>query len=212
MSSKKESYFWTSYADLMTSMFFVMLVLFVLAIALQHKRIKGTQAQLDKIEEIQQATQTIDSTVFVYNTEYKRHTIRNVQVSFATQSAEITDIPLPEREKLLHAGNVIYDFLQKARKGIPEAQYLLIVEGQTSKDSYIENYELSYKRALSLVKYWKRNNVSFDNLPNCELIISGSGCSSTFREQPDNASNKNNQRFVIHIVPKPGIIENTDEK
>ena len=35
--AKKESYFWTSYSDLMTSMFFIMLVLFVLAIALLHR-------------------------------------------------------------------------------------------------------------------------------------------------------------------------------
>jgi len=38
MSKKKESYFWISFSDLMTSLFFVMLVLFVLTIALLHKR------------------------------------------------------------------------------------------------------------------------------------------------------------------------------
>ena len=47
---------------------------------------------------------------------------------------------------------------------------------------------------------------SFDGLP-CEVIISGSGQSSKFRVKPDNAKNKKNQRFVIHIIPKPGIIE-----
>jgi len=28
------------------------------------------------------------------------------------------------------------------------------------------------------------------------------------RSYPDNASNEKNQRFLIHILPKPGIISN----
>ena len=37
MKEKRESYFWTSYADLMTSLFFVMLVLFALAVTLSFR-------------------------------------------------------------------------------------------------------------------------------------------------------------------------------
>ena len=58
---RKESYFWTSFSDLMTSMFFVMLVLFILTIALLHRKMvdiekerKATQAQIDKIKEIEE--------------------------------------------------------------------------------------------------------------------------------------------------------------
>ena len=36
---KRESFFWTSYSDLMTSLFFIMLTLFVLAIALLHREV-----------------------------------------------------------------------------------------------------------------------------------------------------------------------------
>lgn len=32
--AKKESFFWTSYSDLMTSMFFIMLVLFILSLVI----------------------------------------------------------------------------------------------------------------------------------------------------------------------------------
>lgn len=39
MAHKQESYFWTSYSDLMTSLFFVMLVLFVLASAMLKNKI-----------------------------------------------------------------------------------------------------------------------------------------------------------------------------
>ena len=79
--NKKESFFWTSYSDLMTSLFFVMLVLFVLGlvlsrnankelrkaeIALQHAHdsLKGTaeatQQQLDKIKELEESIKNID--------------------------------------------------------------------------------------------------------------------------------------------------------
>ncbi len=50
MAQRKESFFWTSYSDLMTSLFFVMLVLFVLVIVLLHKRMEATEAQLEEIK------------------------------------------------------------------------------------------------------------------------------------------------------------------
>ena len=48
MAEKKESFFWTSYSDLMTSLFFIMLTLFVLVIVLLHKRMEATEKQLDE--------------------------------------------------------------------------------------------------------------------------------------------------------------------
>ena len=64
--NKKESFFWTSYSDLMTSLFFVMLTLFVLAIALLHREVvqvgkdrDATQVELDKINEIRDTIQSV---------------------------------------------------------------------------------------------------------------------------------------------------------
>jgi hypothetical protein len=127
-------------------------------------------------------------------------------VSFRVLSSNINDISNEDREKLLNAGMAIQEFLRKAKKNIPQAEYMLIVEGQSSRDNYRYNYELSYARALALVKFWSENNIKFDSLP-CEVIISGSGQSSKFRNVPDVGSNTSNQRFVIHIIPKPGVIE-----
>lgn len=221
--NKKESFFWTSFSDLMTSMFFIMLVLFIITVALLHKemlkigeereamRIERdvTQAQLDKIKEIQDATQTIDTTYFKFDKNFNRHTLRNITVSFDTYSSDINDIPQDVRKTLAEAGEAIRESLMQAQKNTPEAKFLLIIEGQTSNDGYNKNYELSYSRALSLVKFWSSQNIYFDEtggIYNCEVIISGSGKSSKFREKPDNKKNKNNQRFVIHIIPKPGEI------
>jgi len=213
MSKKKESFFWTSYSDLMTNLFFVMLMLFIFAIALLHREVvkigkerDATKEQLAKIEELERSIEHIDAQYFEYVDEYKRHTLKNVNVSFNTNSSKIDDISPEDREKLLNAGRAIQKFLRKAQRNISQAEYMLIVEGQSSKDNYAYNYELSYARALALVKYWVANDIKFDDLP-CEIIISGSGQSSSFRNLPDIGSNKSNQRFVIHIIPKPGVIE-----
>lgn len=198
---KKESFFWTSYADLMTSLFFVMLVLFVLTIALLHKKMVATQAQLDKIEEIEKATNSIDSTYFEYNKEFKKHKLK-VDVRFSKGSSNINELSQETKDSLVEAGKDLVKTLSDLNSKYPEIKYLLIIEGQASKDSYTRNYELSYARALALNRFWKRNNINFGD--NCEVLISGSG---TGGEMRDTLIESNNQRFLITLVPKPGIIE-----
>ena len=227
---KKETFFWASYSDLMTSLFFVMLVLFVLVIVLLSNRmreninllndnvvliakldgtisqldstLKTTKAQLDKILEIEESVKNIDRNYFEYNAEFKRHTLTNINVSFRARSSNINDIPDNERGRLLEAGRAIRNFVTEAARRNPEVKYLLIVEGQASKDNYLRNFELSYERALALRNYWMQNGLEF-NTRNCEIIISGSGTESIFREYNE----AYNQRFVIHVIPKIGEIE-----
>ena len=200
----KRSYFWASYADLMSSLFFIMLVLFVLTVVMLQKQMKATEAEINKIKEIQNSISNIDSTYFAYNAEHKKHILK-IDVGFQTNSANIIDIDEHTRLQLLNAGKAINRFIYEACKKY-NAQYLLIIEGQASKDDYVRNNELSYERALALVNYWKRNGVFF-NSEQCEVIISGSGQEGTLRIQPDVAGNVKNQRFLIHILPKPGVIK-----
>ena len=209
LKQKKESYFWTSYSDLMTSLFFVMLVLFVLTIALLHKRMvsienerKATQTQLDKIKEIEEATNRIDTTYFEYRNEYKKHILK-IQANFNSDKFTENEIDETIKEKLEKAGYSIKDTIASITKRYSNIQYLLIIEGQASKDnaSDTHNYQLSYKRALTLKRIWDKKGIDFGN--NCEVLISGSGTGGTMRETEE----KLNQRFLIHIIPKPGIIE-----
>ena len=207
---QKESFFWTSYSDLMTSLFFVMLVLFVLVIVLLHNKMmdiekerQATQVQLDKIREMETSIEKIDSTYFQYDANFKRHTLKNIDVSFQRGSSDINDISQRDRDRLCDAGRSIIKFVQDAVKINPEVKYLLIIEGQSSRDDFRGNDTLSYSRALALVKYWKKDSISFNN-KNCEIIISGSGQESPFRIIGNEALN---QRFVIHIIPKTGVIE-----
>ena len=47
--------------------------------------------------------------------------------------------------------------------------------------------------------------ISLDS-SDCEVLVCGSGTEGALRAYPDNASNTKNQRFLIHILPKPGVI------
>lgn len=216
MKKEGESFFWTSYSDLMTSLFFIMLVLFVLTVISLRHTIKvveegrrASEEQLAKINEIEEAVNNIDTTWFDYKKEYKKHVLK-IDVEFNLESSTITDISPDKLEQLYEAGESIVKFLNEAHSKYG-VQYLLIVEGQASRDNYKYNNELSYSRALSLVQFWKSKNLEFDSNC-CELIISGSGQDGTLRVQPDDKYNKANQRFLIHIVPKPGIIEASKKK
>lgn len=218
--SKKESYFWTSYSDLMTSLFFVMLILFVVVIvAISKAKIdsdrlaKASQEQLKQIERIERSIKEIDNQYFSYDDKYQRHTLKDIQVAFPRGSSNINMVNERELAKLVYAGNSIKQFLRNAQQtdDLRNTQYLVIVEGQSSRDGYAYNNQLSYDRALSLVKYWKANSIDLNSLDNCELIVSGSGCDSKYREQDyiysngKRIANPANQRFVIHIIPKPGF-------
>ena len=226
MAQKQESYFWTSYSDLMTSLFFVMLVLFVLTVVMlnqktdlierknvlieknaeeQERIANSTKEQLDKIKEIEAAIENIDPTYFKYEEEYKKHILR-INVEFERGSSNINDIPYNTQQELINAGNAIVDFMNDIEKS-HNADYLLIIEGQTSIDGDdFENYILSYNRALSLKSFWEENNISFGD--KCEVVVSGCGEYGVMRENITNDSR--NRRFLIHIIPKPGIINTTN--
>jgi hypothetical protein len=206
---KKESFFWTSYSDLMTSIFFVMLVLFILTIVLLHKKMVdieneriATQSQIDKIKEIEEAINKIDSTYFDYNKIHKKHILK-IRVNFQRGESDIYSLDKYTHNELIKAGSSIQNTLNKINHEYPKIKYLLVIEGQASKDNYNRNYELSYERALALQKLWRENSIDFGN--NCEVLISGSGIGGSMRDNKEYL----NQRFLIHIIPKPGVIEDS---
>ena len=201
---KQDSHFWTSYSDLMTNLFFVMLMLFVLAIALLHRQVVATTNELKKIEEIRRAIENIDTTYFEYNQEYKKHILKT-QVRFRSGSSNIMDLSDSTRKELVEVRETISAFLKDLYNKDPKASYLLIIEGQASRDNYNLNNQLSYRRALSLYEFWfpKSNRLSFGEFP-CEIVIAGAGY---WEGKPRSSLNEDNQRFLIQIMPKPGIIE-----
>ena len=205
MAEKKESFFWTSYSDLMTSLFFIMLTLFVLVIVLLHKRMETTEKQLEEIKKVEASTKDLNPRYFNYRPEYKKYVL-NIEVKFPTGRGELSEIDASKLEPLYEAGREIQQFIAKHRN----YQYLLIIEGQASnlKDGYKRNYELSYERALGLMKYWtQEKDLEFGE--NCEIQIAGSGDGEINTHSMREEVEAKNQRFLIHVLPK-NIIK--DEK
>lgn len=226
MAEKKESFFWTSYSDLMTSLFFIMLTLFVLVIVLLHKRMEATEKQLEEIKKVEASTKELGrSRNFAYKSEYKKYVL-NVKCFFPATRYMLSDLQA-DTASLHQAGAEIRDFLDRNESN----QYLLIIEGQASRDSQAltdANYDWSFQRALTLMKFWK-DICHIDFGVNCEIQIAGSGDGRynfgytggegtvRFRQldatlmRERGAKEIDNQRFVIHIIPK-NIIEDAENK
>lgn len=218
MSKKGEhSFFWVSYADLMTSLFFVMLVLVVVLVAhlgRETKRVedllgkyRANEQQVKKIKELERATQDLDSAYFEYNKEYKKFILR-IPITFQKGSADMADVPIAQQNELYQAGRVLEQFIQAKHDSLG-VDFLMIIEGQASRDNYIYNNELSYNRALALKNFWLAKGLDFGQsdskrgLRGCELVVSGSGIGG----QPRSAIEHENQRFLVTLINKPGLIQ-----
>ena len=226
MTERKESFFWTSYSDLMTSLFFIMLTLFILVIVLLHKRMEATERQLEEIKKVEASTKELGhSKNFAYKAEYKKYVL-NVKCFFNETKYRLVDLQA-DTARLHQAGSEIKEFLDRNESN----QYLLIIEGQASRNSHKytdANYDWSFQRALTLMKNWK-DICHIDIGANCEIQISGSGegrynfgytggegterfkqlDATLMRER--GSREVDNQRFVIHIIPK-NIIEDAEKK
>jgi outer membrane protein OmpA-like peptidoglycan-associated protein len=201
MKGKSTSFFWPSFTDLMTSLFFIMLVLYVLTIMKLKIQQQASDEQLKKIKEIQNAVEKLPQTYFTYDSKYKRFSL-NREIRFKTGENIIND---NDKHYLAGVGRSIQILIAdlKEKYSGDNIKYLIVIEGMASNDNYQYNDELSYQRALALFKFWKESGVEFDS-DICDLQIAGSGTRGIGRYV---GNEKKNQRFLIHIVPKIGNID-----
>ena len=153
--NESNNIFWISYSDLMTSLFFVMLVLFVVSISYIQYKTKATIEQANKIKELQTAVQKLPQDYFEYQPQYKRFKLKE-QIQFGLRESVID----PKYNKyLIDVGmsiNNLIDSLHSNEKYKSfDIKYLVVIEGMASNFKYSRNFELSYERALSLYVLWK---------------------------------------------------------
>ncbi|WP_256614506.1 hypothetical protein [Segatella copri] len=168
---------------------------------------EATERELAEIKLVQKSTEDLSKQYFEYNPFYKKYVLK-VHCFFEELHYDIEELPDDTKQQLGAAGDEIQKFLSKHN----DNKYLLIIEGQASKNSEAwtdRNYDLSFERAYSLMKYWKDVcGINFGK--NCEVQIAGSGDGRyNIETMRDKMYEVNNQRFLIHIIPK-NIIE--DEK
>ena len=216
---KTGSHFWPSYSDLMTSLFFLMLVMFVLTIIslrnsiIEAERLqKLSEEQLRNVQQIQEAVNHLPVDYFEEDATNKRWILkRSYSPSFRVADYDIR--VLNDTTRLIEVGNSLMKVINQLNALKEDTKYknmdityLVVIEGMASKDSYYDNDALSYKRALSLYYLWKRNGISFEK-SQCEVQISGSGIRGRGRFNDDGKKPEEeikNQRIIIQIVPKIG--------
>jgi len=217
MKTKKDNSFWPSYTDLMTSLFFIMLVLYVLTYVRLNSTIKLQKEKLAIIEAVEQNLKPLkeDTVLFKYEKEYKRFVlafdVKFKSGKFLLKYDEIETDPIATLTNINLAGQKLLQIIDKLNfernkpnSKLSNVSYLVIISGYASKTGLLfDNYDLSYHRALHLWDYWMYNNINFED-PKYEglldLQIAGNGLGGTGRDIED----EKNQRFIIQIVPKIG--------
>lgn len=216
MAKNKFDFFWTSYTDLMTSLFFIMLTLYVLTYVKLNSTIKLQKEKLAIIEMVEENLKPLksDNSLFVYEEKYKRFKL-GFDVKFKRAKVNINEFDLENyedtRDKINKAGfklRTIIDNLNEKRKAdhtLSKVSYILVIAGSASQIGTDKqyNYQISYNRALSLWNYWKMIGIDFEDKKYEGLIdlqIAGNGWGGVGREQIE----ENNQRFLIQIFPKIG--------
>lgn len=221
--------FWPSYVDLMTSLFFVMLVLFIVSYKLYTNKLTEIQQKTDEIrikaseaEKLEEIRKTIsqlmnDSTLFIYESEFKRYRLA-LDIQFRPGRFSISHLDIDNYDDTFHKVIEIGERLKKvldelivkkSEESFKNISYLLVISGRASKDNYSRNYELSYNRALALYKFWKDNHIlDIDSNQYQQIIdfqISGVGVGGLGRFKDD--EEYRNRGFFIQILPKIGEVK-----
>lgn len=230
MASNKKALFWTSYADLMTSMFFAMLVLFVVFVVamgsanrriqelldiseVENDSIKASNTQLQQIIKLNEQFETLtESSSLNYDTDKKMFYAKDL-VGIEIFEPNDDNIKHEHLATVDKVGRDIKKLITSLKEKNSDIKYMLVIEGtaaipyeQLRAGTYNSDnqgmYLLSYRRALALYNRWK--DLGFRD-GTTEIIIAGSGFNGINR---DKRIEDNNKRFVIQIIPKVGKPDN----
>ncbi|OYP70642.1 hypothetical protein CIK92_09160 [Prevotella sp. P4-67] len=215
---KQKDPFWTSYSDLMTSLFFVMLVLFIICLVKvggmngelkrAYKEAIADKQDLENILHLEDQFKVLsESSSLEYDSIRKMFYAKDFQEKEIFYSND--DKIKPEYLEIVDTvGNDILQILQSLNEN-ENFNYQMVIEGNAAikwqnlksgnyNPDNVEMYHLSYNRALALYLYWKSKGIDFRKY-NTEVIIAGSGFNGINR---DNKVEDYNKRFIIQIIPK----------
>ena len=218
---KKNNIFWIGYSDLMTSMFFIMLVLFALSIgylvikiAENEKLIKdledattGLVKENERLQKLlnleEQFKPLIDDSSFYYLPDCKKFIVKDFMGIEIFDPNQVT-IKTDYNALTISAGKKIEAFLGDLSSQNKGFSYLLVIEGNMANDhdnpksvDRSDFYTKSYERALAVYKLWLNNGINFRQY-DVEVMICGSGLNGLCRDPIE----ENNKRFSIQIIPK----------
>lgn len=191
MSKKETDFFWPSFTDLMTNLFFIMLVLYVLTFLALKFKTKATEDELKKIKNVQTAVKEMmqNTNLFLYDSTFKRYTLKR-DIKFNGNKYDLSNpyesLNGDVEESINYiksTGQVlkaIVDSLQIKKMtdvDYKDVSYILIITGSASDLQDVNfkrdpvayttydnwGYILSYQRAKSLYDFWKSEDQDFDS-------------------------------------------------
>lgn len=233
MEDNRKNFFWTSYVDLMTALFAVVLVLFILSFKQfddSRKKLLANADELKLIKEVKKNLEVLmsDTTFFKYEKKYKRYRLAQ-DIKFKLNECNLDKQSVENfeetNEQLLNTGeklkNIIISLKDKkdSDTSMKEISYLMIISGRSSDlqgNDTTHNYNLSYERAYSLYNFWKPI-IDFDDTTYQKFLdfqIAGNGIGGIGRVEKtyiagklDENEEMKNQTFLIQIIPKVGKID-----
>jgi len=191
----------------MTSLFFVMLVLFVLVIVLLHKKIEGQEVELNRLNWInhidEQFKPLLESGKFKYFPQTKKFVAKDLIGQEIFQPTKTIILP-KYINPTLEIGKDLQNLLKKLSTKNQGVSYQLVIEGNMANTwdkkidkNNITGYKTSYERALAVYLLWNDKGIDFSRY-NTEVLICGSGYKGFDRDSVEG----NNKRFTIQIIPK----------
>lgn len=221
MAGKKNDIFWISYADLLTSLFFIVLVLFAITFFKYQNKVEDLKKKLEVFQLVENSLMPLKEkeNVFIYDEQYKRFTLTK-PVKFELSKTQITPSEVINYDEqapyLISAGRELLATInklehdRKTNNALKDISYIVVISGYASKlgqnPDINSDYDLSYHRAVNLWKFWKKNGIDFEDEKYKDFIdlqIAGNGWGGIGREKIE----QNNQRFIIQILPKTKNID-----
>lgn len=231
MAKKKKdnNFFWIGYSDLMTTLFFVMLVLFAVVFISanpekmgqferENQRLKfqvdslnnliGTLVvtieQYEEVVQIEKQFEKLKSDKdFVYLEDCKKYIAKDfygIEIFKPTESIIIEDFIEPTKE----IGRKIQQFLNELERQNPDLSYFLVIEGNMA-NTYDQKLSIDnswgYKKSYerALAVYDLWNKSGIDFRKNNVEVIIAGSGFNGICRDP---VEENNKRFSIQIIPK----------
>lgn len=152
MRNKSKNLFWISFSDIMTSLFFVVLVLFVVSAVSFNNQLRITETALaeaesareiaaelnvireeyNQIQSIQNSIRSLDSRFFEFDENNKRYRLR-VDVNFQPRSPDINTVGQNTIEELVEAGRNLYQNIDSILREHEDSYLILVIEGNAQR-------------------------------------------------------------------------------
>lgn len=204
--------FWIGYSDLMTSLFFVFLVLattLALGFRYQASIYEADARELQRIRSIAQAADSLTAGGrFKFNEAQSRYELKN---DFQFEGGGDVEIPPEAHAELVAAGRDIERVL-KSVSDTTDVRFKVVIEGRTARhldhpdkrrlnaDRYDRNKNISYERALALDQLWKDNGIHLAQY-NTELFIAGAGFGGKGRYPMERGKEHLNKQMIVQVIP-----------